>query len=212
MSSLLQNHQSAQQIVLATGNPGKVTELATMLAPWGCEIIPQTRLGVSDADETGLTFIENAILKARHAAAITGLPAIADDSGLAVDALGGAPGIYSARFAGPGATDATNVQLLLEKMAQVPAGQRQAQFHCVLVFLRHAADPTPLVSHGIWAGEIAFAAKGEHGFGYDPIFWVPELGLMSAELEKHQKAQISHRGKALLLLQQQWQQLMQAKG
>jgi XTP/dITP diphosphohydrolase len=212
MSTLHHNPQSAQQIVLATGNPGKVTELAAMLAPWGCEIIPQTKLGVSDAEETGLTFIENAILKARHAAAITGLPAIADDSGLAVDALGGAPGIYSARFAGPGATDALNVQLLLEKMSAVPQGQRQAQFHCVLVYLRHANDPTPLISHGIWAGEIAFATKGQHGFGYDPIFWLPDLGLMSAELEKAQKSLISHRGKALQLLQQQWQQQMPAKG
>ena len=201
-----------QKIVLATGNPGKVTELAAMLAPWGCEIIPQTQLGVSDADETGLTFIENAILKARHASALTGLPAIADDSGLAVDALGGAPGIYSARFAGQGASDALNIELLLEKMAQVPVGQRQAQFHCVLVYLRHANDPTPLISHGIWAGEIAIAAQGSHGFGYDPIFWLPELGLMSAELEKARKAQMSHRGKALQLLQQQWQQLRQVQG
>lgn len=198
--------QATPKIVLATGNPGKVNELAAMLAPWGCEIIPQTSLGVSDADETGLTFIENAILKARHAAAMTGLPAIADDSGLAVDALGGAPGIYSARFAGLQATDADNIALLLEKMADVPAGQRQAQFHCVLVYLRHANDPTPLISHGIWAGEIAFERKGQHGFGYDPVFWLPDLGVMSAELEKAQKALISHRGKALSLLQQQWQQ------
>lgn len=201
-----------QKIVLATGNAGKVTELAAMLAPWGCEIIPQTQLGVSDADETGLTFIENAIIKARHASAHTGLPAIADDSGLAVDALAGAPGIYSARFAGQGASDARNIELLLEKMAQVPIGQRQAQFHCVLVYLRHANDPTPLISHGIWAGEIATAAKGNQGFGYDPIFWLPELGLMSAELEKARKAQMSHRGKALQLLQQQWQQLRQVQG
>ncbi len=205
MSSFIQNEPHQQKIVLATGNPGKVTELAAMLAPWGCEIIPQTSLGVSDADETGLTFIENAILKARHAAAITGLPAIADDSGLAVDALGGAPGIYSARFAGADASDANNVQLLLEKMSDVPVGKRQAQFHCVLVYLRHAADPTPLISHGIWQGEIAITAKGQHGFGYDPVFWLPELGLMSAELEKKHKALISHRGKALTLLQQQWQ-------
>lgn len=205
MPSFMPNTAHPQKIVLATGNPGKVAELAAMLAPWGCEILPQTSLGVTDADETGLTFIENAILKARHAASITGLPAIADDSGLAVDALGGAPGIYSARFAGANASDANNVQLLLEKMAEVPAGNRQAQFHCVLVYLRHAADPTPLVSHGIWSGEIAFAAKGQHGFGYDPIFWLPELGLMSAELEKAEKSRISHRGKALALLQQQWQ-------
>ncbi len=195
-----------QKIVLATGNAGKVAELSHMLAPWGCEVVTQSSLGVTDAEETGLTFIENAILKARHAAAITGLPAIADDSGLAVDALGGAPGIYSARFAGAGATDADNIKLLLEKLAAVPAESRQAQFHCVLVYLRHAGDPTPLVSHGIWAGEIAFEPKGNHGFGYDPVFWLPELGKTAAQLEKAHKQQLSHRGKALALLQQQWQQ------
>ncbi|WP_306519093.1 RdgB/HAM1 family non-canonical purine NTP pyrophosphatase [Rheinheimera sp.] len=195
-----------QKIVLATGNAGKVAELATMLAPWGCDIKPQTSLGVSDADETGLTFVENALLKARHAAAITGLSAIADDSGLAVDALGGAPGIYSARFAGNNATDADNIQLLLEKLKDVPVGNRQAQFHCVLVYLRHANDPTPLISHGVWAGEIAMEPGGSNGFGYDPVFWLPELQITAAQLEKTQKQQLSHRGKALKLLQQQWQQ------
>lgn len=194
-----------QKIVLATGNPGKVAELAAMLAPWGCDIIPQTLLQISDADETGLTFIENALIKARHAAHLTGLPAIADDSGLAVDALGGAPGIYSARFAGVGASDSQNVALLLEKMAKVPAGQRQAQFHCVLVYLRHAADPTPLVAHGIWQGEIALQSHGDGGFGYDPLFFLPELGITSAQLSKAQKQQLSHRGQALRQLQQMWQ-------
>lgn len=207
LASLLEPHTvMIKKIVLATGNAGKVAELSSMLTPWGCEVVPQTSLGVSDAEETGLTFIENAILKARHAAAMTGLPAIADDSGLAVDALGGAPGIYSARFAGTTATDANNIDLLLEKLAAVPATARQAQFHCVLVYLRHAADPTPLISHGIWQGEIAFERRGNHGFGYDPVFWLPELGKTAAELEKSQKQQLSHRGKALLLLQQQWQQ------
>jgi len=204
--SLDPSKQMKQKIVLATGNAGKVAELAAMLAPWGCEIVPQTNLGVSDADETGLTFVENALIKARHAAAVTGLPAIADDSGLAVDALGGAPGIYSARFAGANATDAGNIELLLDKLKDVPAAARQAQFHCVLVYLRHANDPTPLISHGVWAGEIAFAASGSNGFGYDPVFWLPEQQITAAQLEKAQKQQISHRGKALALLQQQWQQ------
>lgn len=194
-----------QKIVLATGNAGKVTELAAMLAPWQCDIIPQTAFAVPDADETGLTFIENALIKARHAATLTGLPAIADDSGLAVDALGGAPGIYSARFAGAGATDQTNIALLLEKMAAVPAEQRQAQFHCVLVYLRHAADPTPLISHGIWHGTITQSPVGSNGFGYDPIFWLPELACTSAQLTKSQKQQLSHRGQALQQLQSQWQ-------
>lgn len=194
-----------QKIVLATGNAGKVTELAAMLAPWQCDIIPQTAFAVPDADETGLTFIENALIKARHAAALTGLPAIADDSGLAVDALGGAPGIYSARFAGAGATDQANIALLLEKMAAVPAEQRQAQFHCVLVYLRHAADPTPLISHGIWHGTITQSPVGSNGFGYDPIFWLPELACTSAQLTKSQKQQLSHRGQALQQLQSQWQ-------
>lgn len=197
--------QTKQKIVLATGNAGKVAELAAMLSPWGCEILPQTTLGVTDADETGLTFVENALIKARHAAATTGLPAIADDSGLAVDALGGAPGIYSARFAGINASDSDNIRLLLEKLQEVPQAKRQAQFHCVLVYLRHANDPTPLISHGVWAGEITFEPSGNNGFGYDPVFWIPELQTTSAQLEKSQKQQLSHRGKALSLLQQQWQ-------
>ena len=160
----------------------------------------QTELGVESAEETGLTFIENAILKARHAAQITGLPAIADDSGLAVDALGGAPGIYSARYAGVDASDQHNLDKLLQALEQVPDGERQAQFHCVLVYVRHAADPTPLVFHGSWAGEITRAAAGEGGFGYDPIFYVPALGKTAAELSKDEKRAVSHRGKALTLL------------
>lgn len=189
-----------QKVVLATGNPGKVRELADLLADFGLDIVAQTDLGVTSAEETGLTFIENALLKARHAAQVTGLPAIADDSGLAVDALGGAPGIYSARYAGESASDQQNLAKLLTALEQVPDGQRQAQFHCVLVYLRHAADPTPLVFHGSWAGEIARAPAGEGGFGYDPVFFLPELGCTAAELSKAEKHARSHRGKALTLL------------
>ncbi|MDU6077308.1 MAG: XTP/dITP diphosphatase [Pantoea sp.] len=189
-----------QKVVLATGNPGKVRELADLLSAFGLDIVAQTDLGVESAEETGLTFIENAILKARHAAQITGLPAIADDSGLAVDALGGAPGIYSARYAGEAASDRENLEKLLNALETVPDGERLAQFHCVLVYLRHAEDPTPLVFHGSWAGEITRSAAGEGGFGYDPIFYVPELGKTAAELSKTEKGAVSHRGKALTLL------------
>lgn len=189
-----------QKVVLATGNAGKVRELADLLAAFGLDIVAQTELGVTSAEETGLTFIENAILKARHAAAITGLPAIADDSGLAVDALGGAPGIYSARYAGEDASDLQNLNKLLTALETVPDGKRQAQFHCVLVYLRHAEDPTPLVFHGSWEGEITRSAAGEGGFGYDPIFYVPALGKTAAELSREEKRAVSHRGKALTLL------------
>jgi len=189
-----------QKVVLATGNPGKVRELASLLADFGLDVVAQTELGVDSAEETGLTFIENAILKARHAAQITGLPAIADDSGLAVDALGGAPGIYSARYAGVDASDQQNLDKLLVALKDVPAGQRAAQFHCVLVYMRHAEDPTPLVFHGTWAGEVTFESAGGGGFGYDPIFYVPELGCTAAELSREKKSAISHRGQALKLM------------
>ena len=189
-----------QKVVLATGNPGKVNELADLLRDFGMDIIAQTTLGVESAEETGLTFIENAILKARHAAAQTGLPAIADDSGISVDALGGAPGIYSARYAGQDASDEENLHKLLEAMKSVPDGQRQAQFNCVLVYLKHANDPTPLVFHGRWHGVITQQPCGQSGFGYDPIFYIPELNCTSAELSKSEKQAISHRGKALAML------------
>lgn len=194
-----------QKIVLATGNKGKVAELSQMLAPYHYQIVPQTELGVTDADETGLTFIENAILKARHAALATGLPAIADDSGLAVDVLGGAPGIYSARYAGEGATDAANITKLLNALQDIPAAQRGAQFHCVLVYLRHAEDPTPLVCHGVWHGEITQAPAGSTGFGYDPVFFIAAENCTSAELPPGRKQQLSHRGKALAQLLSQLQ-------
>lgn len=189
-----------QQVVLATGNPGKVRELASLLADFGLDIVAQTELGVDSAEETGLTFIENAILKARHAAKITGLPAIADDSGLAVDALGGAPGIYSARYAGVDASDRQNLDKLLLALQDVPDEQRGASFHCVLVYLRHAEDPTPLVFHGRWSGMLAREPAGDGGFGYDPIFIVPELGKTAAELTREEKHARSHRGQALRLL------------
>lgn len=186
-----------QKVVLATGNAGKVRELASLLQDFGLDIVAQTELGVESAEETGLTFIENAILKARHAAAITGLPAIADDSGLAVDALGGAPGIYSARYAGEDASDRENLEKLLAALKDVPDSKRQAQFHCVLVYLRHADDPTPLVFHGVWPGVVTHAPAGEGGFGYDPIFYVPSEGKTAAELTREEKSAISHRGQAL---------------
>lgn len=195
-----------QKLVLATGNKGKVAELSRMLTPFQFEVIPQTQLNVNDADETGLTFVENAILKARHAALNTGLPAIADDSGLAVDYLHGAPGIYSARYAGEQASDASNVSKLLQALQDVPAQQRTASFHCVLVYLRHAEDPVPLICHGRWHGSITLAPQGENGFGYDPVFWVPESNCTAASLSIEQKQQLSHRGKALRNLMQQFQQ------
>lgn len=195
-----------QKIVLASSNVGKLKELQSMLAALPVNIIAQSELGVVDAEETGLTFIENAIIKARHASAITGLPSIADDSGLAVDALGGAPGIYSARYAQLPANvkglalDQANNTKLIEALREIPDHQRGAQFHCVLVFMRHAADPTPLVCHGQWHGSILHATAGAGGFGYDPLFLVPGRGCSSAELSADEKNHISHRAQASQLL------------
>jgi len=186
-----------QKVVLATGNAGKVRELASLLNDFGLDVVAQTELGVDSVEETGLTFIENAIIKARHAAKVTGLPALADDSGLAVDMLGGAPGIYSARFSGVDASDQQNLEKLLEELQDVPDDKRQAQFHCVLVYMRHADDPTPLVCHGSWQGVITREQAGSGGFGYDPIFFVPSLGKTAAELTREEKSAISHRGQAL---------------
>jgi XTP/dITP diphosphohydrolase len=195
-----------QKIVLASSNVGKLKELQSLLSALPVDIIAQSGFGVDDADETGLTFIENAIIKARHASAITGLPAIADDSGLAVDALGGAPGIYSARYAQlpPDikglALDQANNTKLIEALREIPDHQRGAQFHCVLVFMHHAADPTPLVCHGQWRGTILHTAAGAGGFGYDPLFLVPGHGCSSAELSAAEKNRISHRAQASQLL------------
>lgn len=185
------------KLVLATGNQGKVKEMASLLADFGFDVVAQSDYQVSSVAETGTTFIENAIIKARHAAKETGLPAIADDSGLEVDYLKGAPGIYSARFAGEDASDLDNLNKLLAEMAGVPEAERTARFHCVLVMMRHENDPTPLVCHGSWEGRILTEPHGENGFGYDPVFWVPEEQCASAELEPTRKKQLSHRGKAL---------------
>lgn len=191
-----------QKVVLATSNSGKVREMAELLADFGLDIVAQTDLGVGSAEETGLTFIENALLKARHAAQVTGLSAIADDSGLSVDALNGAPGIWSARYAGENASDQQNIQKLLDAMQHVPKEQRQAQFHCALVYLRHANDPVPFVCHAAWHGEITSTPSGEGGFGYDPVFYIPQLNKTAADISKQEKQRISHRGQALALLLQ----------
>ncbi|ELV8555854.1 XTP/dITP diphosphatase [Vibrio fluvialis] len=186
-----------KKIVLATGNQGKVREMADLLADFGFDVVAQSKFNVSEVAESGTTFIENAIIKARHAAKETGLPAIADDSGLEVDYLGGAPGVYSARYAGEDASDQQNLEKLLDAMKDVPEAQRSARFHCVLVLMRHENDPTPLVCHGKWEGRILTQAHGSNGFGYDPIFFVPEENCASAQLEPVRKKQLSHRGQAL---------------
>ena len=185
----------SQQIVLATGNQGKVKELATMLNELNIEVLPQSQFDVPDVPETGTTFIENAIIKARHAAKITGLSAIADDSGLEVDALNGAPGVYSARFAGENANDQDNIDKLLVEMQGKTV--RSARFWCVLVYMRHADDPTPLVCQASWEGIITEDQQGREGFGYDPVFYVASEGCTSAQLTKEQKNALSHRGQAL---------------
>lgn len=189
-----------QRVVLATGNAGKVRELAACLADLGYEVVPQTQLGVAEAEETGLSFVENAILKARNAAAHTGLPAIADDSGIEVDALAGAPGIYSARYAGAGAGDAANNAKLLAALAGLPAAQRRARYRCVLVYLRHAADPMPLICAGTWEGTVREHPQGDGGFGYDPLFQPADCALTAAELPLAEKNRLSHRGRALAAL------------
>lgn len=187
-------------LVIATGNPGKLREIQHILAPWQWEVHSQKQYQVSDAEETGLSFVENAILKARHACTHTGLPTLADDSGLEVDALDGAPGIYSARYAGPDATDALNNDKLLAALRDVPEQDRTARFQCIMVLMRHASDPTPLICQGTWEGRIVFAPAGENGFGYDPLFWVESHQCTSAQLQAGIKNQISHRGQALLSL------------
>lgn len=194
-----------QKIVLASNNKGKVKEFADMLSKINLEVLPQAAFNIEDADETGLTFVENAIIKARHASAIAGLPAIADDSGLEVDFLNGAPGIYSARYsdmenAGKAASDEKNLLKLLDALKGVPEEKRSARFQCLLVYMRHAEDPTPLICQGTWEGFITTEPAGENGFGYDPIFYVPEYRCTSAQLNPEQKNKMSHRGIALKAL------------
>lgn len=197
-----------KKVVLATGNQGKVKELQSMLAPLQIEIVPQSEFDVPEAEETGTTFVENAIIKARNAAKYTGLPAIADDSGLAVDALDGEPGVYSARYAGVNASDADNIAHLLQNLSQKEHQKantehdstelnRTARFHCVLVFMQHENDPTPLISHGQWEGKILPEVQGDGGFGYDPVFWVDEAQCSAAQMSKSDKNAVSHRGNAL---------------
>ncbi len=186
-----------KKIVLATGNLGKVREFQQMLADQPFEVVPQSEFNVSEAEETGLTFVENAIIKARHAAQISGLAAIADDSGIEVDALQGAPGIYSARFAGVGASDQDNLDKLIHDISTIEDPLRTARFQCVLVMLQHAEDPTPIICQGTWEGRLLKEPVGTNGFGYDPIFWVDEYNCTSAQLDPAVKDSLSHRGRAL---------------
>lgn len=186
-----------KKVVLASGNKGKVREINQILAGLDIEVVPQTEFGVEEVEETGLTFVENAILKARNAAQVTGLPAIADDSGLEVDALKGEPGIYSARYAGVGATDEANLQKLLAEMESIQEPERTARFQCLMVYMEHGSDPTPLICQGTWEGRITTEPQGENGFGYDPVFLVPEHNCTSAQLSSDEKNSLSHRGQAL---------------
>lgn len=188
------------KVVLASSNAGKIKEFAELLRPVQIELVTQSELGVQDIEETGLSFVENAILKARHAAKITGLPALADDSGLAVDILQGAPGIYSARYAGVNATSSNNIAKLLTALQDVPEQKRSASFHCLLVFMTHDLDPTPIICDGKWSGMILREERGSHGFGYDPVFYIPSEKMTAAELPPAVKNKISHRGKAMQCL------------
>ena len=187
-------------VVLATGNPGKLREMRTILKHMPWEILPQSEFDCPEAIEDGLSFVENAIKKARHACAFTGLASIADDSGLEVDVLLGAPGIYSARYAGEGASDEDNLQKLLVAMKDVPEEKRTARFRCVMVYMRHKNDPSPLICDGSWKGRISTRKQGENGFGYDPVFYVPTHDCSSAQLSAEQKNALSHRGQALRAL------------
>ena len=186
-----------KEIILASSNQGKVREINQLLAGLDLYVQPQTDFGVPDIEETGLTFVENAILKARNAAQHAGLPAIADDSGIEVDALNGAPGIYSARYAGIGASDQANLEKLLTELGDLPEEKRTARFQCLMVYMRHDCDPTPLICQGTWEGRILFKPQGENGFGYDPVFYVPTHDCSSAELTADVKNSLSHRGQAL---------------
>jgi len=190
------------RVVLATGNAGKQRELAALLAPRGMQIILQTTLGIAPAEETGTTFEANALLKARHAARESGLPALADDSGLEVDALEGRPGVWSARYAGIDATDAANNAKLLAELANVPPARRTARYRCVIAFVRHADDPEPLVARGAWEGRIGEAPQGTGGFGYDPLFWPEGMPVTAAQMDAGAKNAVSHRGLALAQLLQ----------
>jgi XTP/dITP diphosphohydrolase len=187
-----------KKLVIASNNQGKLREFQHMLAPLGIEVLTQAQLGISEAEEPHCTFVENALAKARHVSRESGLPALADDSGICVEALGGAPGVLSARYAGEPKSDRRNNDKLLQALQGV--ADRRAHYYCVLVLVRYADDPQPLIAEGEWHGEIAQEERGDGGFGYDPLFWLPELGKMSAELSHDEKAQLSHRAKALKVL------------
>ena len=198
---ILGGENGMNKLVIASNNPGKLREFQAMLAPLGIEVLTQAQLGIAEAEEPHGTFIENALAKARHVSRASGLPALADDSGICVTALGGAPGVISARYAGDNPkSDGANNAKLLHEMAEVT--DRRAHYYCVLVLVRRADDPQPLIAEGEWHGEIAYEARGGGGFGYDPLFWLPELGKMSAELTHDEKSKISHRAKALNVLLQ----------
>jgi XTP/dITP diphosphohydrolase len=193
------------KLVLASGNRGKLAEMHAILADLGVALVAQPELGIEDIDETGGTFVENALLKARHAARMSGLPALGDDSGLCVDALGGAPGLYSARYAGGHGDAAANIARLLDALRDVPEGGRGAHFHCTIVLLRSADDPAPLIAEGRWRGRILRAPRGTNGFGYDPVFFDDTLGAGAAELDAATKNRVSHRGIALARLRERLQ-------
>lgn len=192
-----------KKLVLASNNPGKVREIGQLVASLDIEVVAQSVFNIPEIEETGLSFVENAILKARNAAHYSGLPALADDSGIEVDALNGAPGIYSARFAGAGASDAQNLQKLLTDIQAIDRAPRSARFQCLMVLVRHELDPTPLICQGTWEGQIIDTPQGDNGFGYDPIFYVPEEKCTSAQLTSERKNVLSHRGKALKCLLEQ---------
>ena len=188
-----------QKLVIASNNPGKLREFRFLLQPLGIEVLTQAQLGIAEAEEPHVTFVENALAKARHVSRLSGLPALADDSGICVTALGGAPGVLSARYAGiDPKSDQRNNEKLLQEMQGVT--DRRAHYYCVLVLLHHADDPQPLIAEGEWHGEVTLQPNGDGGFGYDPLFWLPEFGKTSAQLEREQKHAISHRGKALRVL------------
>lgn len=197
-----------KKIVLASGNAGKLREFSQLFANWDIEVVAQSEFDVPEAEETGLSFIENALIKARHGSRISGLPALADDSGLAVNALGGAPGIHSARYAGPAATDADNNRKLLEALRTVPDERRSASFHCALAFVRRHDDPVPLVCSARWRGRILRQPAGQRGFGYDPLFFVEAEGMTSAQLAREVKNHLSHRARAMQQFKTLWREHM----
>ncbi|MBU6460745.1 MAG: RdgB/HAM1 family non-canonical purine NTP pyrophosphatase [Proteobacteria bacterium] len=192
-----------RELVVASGNSGKIREMSHYLEPYGVKVIPQAVLGVSEPEEPALTFVENALIKARHASTHTGRPALADDSGLCVEALAGEPGVQSARFAGEPKSDGANNQKLL--FALQGCTNRKAHYYCVMVYVRHARDPEPVIAEGRWYGEIAMHLKGDKGFGYDPLFYLPDYGLTAAQIDLDQKNRISHRAKAMANLIQFFQ-------